>query len=177
MRARRCGRDEITSFNVEPRWFHTSSAGVTLHPILRERESRNVADNISLWVFSGGRAVILHIVGKNEWVEAVARGSYAPPGLAAEGFVHCSTLAQVIATANRFYRGQNGLVVLCIDEERLRVELRYEASAGTRGEGAGETFPHLYGALNVDAVVQVVELPCEVNGSFRLPEGLRRLGV
>jgi uncharacterized protein (DUF952 family) len=37
-------------------------------------------------------------------------------------------------------------------------------------------FPHLYGALNVDAVVRVVELPCEVDGSFRLPEGLRVLG-
>ena len=121
--------------------------------------------------------MILHIVGESEWVEAVARGSYAPDSLAAEGFVHCSTLAQVIATANRFYRGQNGLVVLCIEEERLRVELRYEAPAGARGEAAGERFPHLYGELNVDAVVRVVELPCEVDGSFLLPEGLRGLGT
>jgi uncharacterized protein (DUF952 family) len=65
-------------------------------------------------------------------------------------------------------------VVLCIDEERLAVELRYEKSAGARGEGAGQMFPHLYGALNVDAVVRVVEFPCEMDGSFRLPEGLRR---
>jgi len=120
--------------------------------------------------------MILHIVGESEWVKAVGRGSYAPAGLAAEGFVHCSTLAQVVATANRFYRGQSGLVVLCIEEERLRVELRYEASARTRGEGAGERFPHLYGALNVDAVVRVVELRCEMDGSFRLPDGLRGLG-
>jgi uncharacterized protein (DUF952 family) len=116
--------------------------------------------------------MILHIVGESEWVKAVARGGYAPASLAAEGFVHCSTLAQVIATANRFYRGQKGLVVLCIEEERLRVELKYEASASTRGEGKSEMFPHLYGALNVDAVVRVVELPCELDGSFRLPEGL-----
>jgi uncharacterized protein (DUF952 family) len=121
--------------------------------------------------------MILHIVGKGDWVKAVGRGSYAPRSLAAEGFIHCSTLAQVVATANRFYRGQKGLVVLCIDEDRLRVQLKYEASARTRGEGAGEMFPHLYGALNVDAVVKVVELPCEVDGSFRLPEGLRGLGV
>jgi uncharacterized protein (DUF952 family) len=120
--------------------------------------------------------MILHIVGKSEWVEAVGRGSYAPSSLLAEGFVHCSTLAQVIATANRFYRGQHELVVLCIEEERLAVELRYEASAGTRGEGKSERFPHLYGALNVDAVVRVVELPCEADGSFRLPDGLRVSG-
>jgi uncharacterized protein (DUF952 family) len=121
--------------------------------------------------------MILHIVARSEWVKAVGRGSYAPASLAAEGFIHCSTLAQVVATANRFYRGQKGLVVLCIEEERLRVELRYEASARTRGEGAGELFPHLYGELNVDAVMRVVGLPCEMDGSFRLPEGLRGLGV
>jgi uncharacterized protein (DUF952 family) len=121
-------------------------------------------------------AMILHIVGESEWVEAVGRGSYAPSSLAAEGFVHCSTLAQVVATANRFYRRQHGLVVLCIDEERLRVELGYEKPAGARGEAEGEVFPHLYGELNVDAVVRVVEFPCETDGSFRLPEGLRVLG-
>ena len=121
--------------------------------------------------------MIVHIVERSEWVKAVGLGSYVPDSLAAEGFVHCSTLAQVVATANRFYRGQNGLVVLCIEEERLRVKVKYEAPSGSSGEAAGEMFPHLYGALNVDAVVRVVELPCEVDGSFRLPEGLRRLGV
>ena len=120
--------------------------------------------------------MILHIVGESEWVKAVGRGSYVPPSLAEEGFVHCSTLAQVVATANRFYRGQHGLVVLCIEEERLAVELRYEKPAGASGEAAGERFPHLYGELDVDAVVRVVELPCELDGSFRLPEGLRVLG-
>jgi uncharacterized protein (DUF952 family) len=125
-------------------------------------------------VFETG--MILHIVGESEWVKAVGRGSYAPPSLAAEGFIHCSTLAQVIGTANRFYRGQNELVVLCIEEERLGVELRYEAPAEAGDERARETFPHLYGELNVDAVVRVVELPCEADGSFRLPEALRVLG-
>src|SRR5271166_7089948 len=119
MRALRCGRDEITSFNVEPAVGSTPpSAGVTPAPgFFREK-----------------RAMILHIVGESEWVKAVGLGSYAPASLATEGFVHCSTLAQVVATANRFYRGQSGLVVLCIEEERLRAELRYERAAEARGE-------------------------------------------
>ena len=104
---------------------------------------------------------------------AVARGSYAPSSLRDEGFIHCSTIAQVIDTANRFYRGQDDLILLFIDESRLKAELKYEAPTKDRGESSGELFPHLYGELNVDAVVRIVELPCEVDGSFQLPDGLR----
>jgi uncharacterized protein (DUF952 family) len=118
--------------------------------------------------------MIFHIVKRTEWAIAVERRSYAAGSLLSEGFIHCSTLAQVIDTANRFYRGQDGLVVLCIDESRLRSDLKYEAPAMMRGETVGSLFPHLYGELNVDAVVRVVELPCESDGSFQLPDGLRR---
>ncbi len=110
--------------------------------------------------------MICHIVKRSEWMLAVAHGTYAPASLRDEGFIHCSTSAQLIGTANRFYRGQDDLVVLCVDESRLTAELRYEAPKMNHGESSGELFPHLYGELNVDAVVQVIELPCEVDGSF-----------
>ncbi len=117
--------------------------------------------------------MIVHIVKRSEWAEAVERGTYAPAGLRAERFIHCSTVAQLVDTANRFYRGQKGMVVVCIEESRLKAELKFEAPTTAQGEAAGQMFPHLYGELNVDAVVRVVELPCEADGSFRLPDGLR----
>jgi uncharacterized protein (DUF952 family) len=117
--------------------------------------------------------VICHIVKQSEWMLAVARGTYAPDSLRAEGYIHCSTIAQVIYTANRFYLGKDDLVLLHIDESRLKAQLKYEAPAMMDGESPGELFPHLYGELNVDAVVRMVELPCEVDGSFQLPDGLR----
>ena len=135
--------------------------------------------------------MIAHIVKSSEWDDAVACGRYAPESLRVEGFIHCSTFAQVIDTANRFYRGQKDLIVLCIEEARLKAEVKYEAPVGAHirvgektaevaepspnlsrevtGEASGvaELFPHLYGELNIDAVVRVVELPCEADGSFR----------
>jgi uncharacterized protein (DUF952 family) len=117
--------------------------------------------------------MIAHVVKRAEWMDAVERRTYAPASLRAEGFIHCSTLAQMVDTANRFYRGQNDLVVLCIEESRLMAELKYEAPTMHRGESAGALFPHLYGELNVDAVVRVVALPSEADGSFQLPDELR----
>jgi uncharacterized protein (DUF952 family) len=117
--------------------------------------------------------MIMHIVERDEWARAVARGTYAPASLRHEGFIHCSTNAQLIGTANRFYRGRDDLVVLCIEESRLTAELKYEGPAMMHGESSGALFPHLHGELNVDAVVRVVELSCEVDGSFQLPNGLR----
>jgi uncharacterized protein (DUF952 family) len=98
---------------------------------------------------------------------ALGRRTYAPDSLRSDGFIHCSTLAQMIDTANRFYRGQQDLVVLCIEESRLTAELKYEAPAMPHGESEDELFPHLYGELNVEAVERVVDLPCEADGSFR----------
>src|ERR1700723_711159 len=111
--------------------------------------------------------MIVHIVKRSEWMLAVRRRTYAPDSLRSEGFIHCSTLAQVIDTANRFYRGQDDLVVLCIEESRLNAELKYEAPTMQRGESAGALFPHLYGELNLDAVVRVVALPRGADGSFQ----------
>lgn len=115
--------------------------------------------------------MLMHIVKRSEWADAVERGTYAPASLRAQGFIHCSTIAQVIDTANRFYHGDKDLVLLCVDESRLKAELKYEAPS--HGGSAGEMFPHLYGALNLDAVVRMVELPCAADGSFRLPDELR----
>jgi uncharacterized protein (DUF952 family) len=116
--------------------------------------------------------VIFHIVSRAEWNEAGRRGEYATASLRAEGFIHCSSLAQIVGTANRFFRGQRGLVLLCIDETRLSTPLRYEPPADG-GVETGALFPHLYGPLDPDAVTRAVDFPCEPDGSFRLPDTLR----
>ncbi len=69
---------------------------------------------------------ILHITSRADWDRAVAAGEYRAGSLAAEGFLHASTAAQVAGSANRFYRGRSGLVVLRIDAARLRAPLRWE---------------------------------------------------
>jgi uncharacterized protein (DUF952 family) len=123
-------------------------------------------------------AIVLHITTRPAWDAALAAGSYRPASLAHEGFIHGSTPAQAAATAGRYFRGRTDLVLLCIDEARVTAELRYEppappateAASLTAGQArAAERFPHIYGPLELTAVVRVVAFPCNPDGSFTLP--------
>lgn len=116
--------------------------------------------------------MIFHIVSKPEWQNAIRTGTYEPASVKTEGFVHCSTRRQTAATANRFFRGRRDLVLLCIEPERLTARLRFERPADISDARAQELFPHVYGPINLDAVVQEIDLPCDGNGTFRLPDGL-----
>jgi uncharacterized protein (DUF952 family) len=95
---------------------------------------------------------LLHVTTPAEWDAARATGQVTPPSLEAEGFVHCSTRAQLAGTLARHFRGAGPLRVLVLDPDRLAAELRWEESR------PGEAFPHLYGPLPVDAVVAVEDV-------------------
>lgn len=116
--------------------------------------------------------MILHITTRAAWDAALAAGVYAPASLATEGFIHCSTAAQVVATANAFFAGQADLVLLCIAEARVADTLRHEPPASAADPRAAERFPHLHGPLPVTAVTAVLPLPCGADGRFALPAGL-----
>lgn len=100
--------------------------------------------------------MIYHITTRQSWEAAQHCGAYRAASLETEGFIHCSFGRQVAHTARRYFAGQVGLVLLHIDETCLEAELRVEAGAGTQ-----DLFPHLYGPLNLDAVVKVKELDPE----------------
>jgi uncharacterized protein (DUF952 family) len=112
--------------------------------------------------------LIFHIVKRAAWEDALQRGLYAPVSLETGGFIHCSTGAQVLETANRWYLGQADLLLLSIDPLRLRPELRYEPPVHPSDERSSQTFPHVYGPLNLDAVTQATAFPREADGFFRL---------
>jgi uncharacterized protein (DUF952 family) len=109
---------------------------------------------------------IFHIVERSQWQAVQAEDIYQAASLETEGFIHCSTIVQATWVADKFFRGQPDLVLLKIDPERLWAELRFEPV-----EGLG-LFPHLYGALNLDAVVEAFDFPPQPNGRFQLPAGL-----
>lgn len=117
------------------------------------------------------RGMILHITTREEWQTAQRNGSYAPSSLGREGFIHCSTLRQVVETANAYFRGTPDLVLLLIDEGKVRAPLRHEAPVGGRADSEQRS-PHLYRPLELDAVTQVIAFPPNPDGRFALPASL-----
>ena len=114
-------------------------------------------------------ARILHIAFPDEWAAAQAVGAYrmSTRGTSLDDgatFIHASRFEQVGTTANAFYADvEQPLLLLVIDTERLVSALCDEDLAGS-----GTTFPHIYGPLNLDAVVDV--LPYERDSDGRWPE-------
>lgn len=112
-------------------------------------------------------ALIYHIALQSEWRQNRPAGWYAPPGLAGEGFVHASRLEQVVGSAERFFAGRPGLVLLTIDPSRLRWPVVFEP--GSNDADRGMWFPHIYGSVNRDAVVAVDAFEPDAAGRFVLP--------
>lgn len=112
-------------------------------------------------------ARIFHIALSNEWKLALENGSYRTESLENEGFIHFSTGKQLLRTAEKYFYGNQGVVLLVIDPALLAAELKYEP-VGV------QFFPHLYGALNLDAVTRVLPFQPLSDGTFEWPESLQR---
>jgi glutathione S-transferase len=104
-----------------------------------------------------------HLALAGNWAAAVEAGEYRISGLGMtleeEGFIHCSLPHQVQQTADKFYRGRDDILLLTIDPARLTAPLRLE-----RNRPDGEAYPHLYGPLNLDAVVDVRAVEPQADG-------------
>lgn len=112
---------------------------------------------------------IFHITSRISWSTAQKAGAYSIDSLTSEGFIHCSKIDQILRVANTLFANQHGIVILVIDPSQLKSEVRWEA--GT--DKADEFFPHIYGPLNLEAVVCVLDFEPSTDGMFSLPAELK----
>ncbi len=96
------------------------------------------------------------------WLEHAQDDAYAAATLATEGFIHCTGDPGLLVTvANRFYRNEPGdFVVLVVDEARVSAPIRWELADG-------HLFPHIYGPLNLTAVLDIQPFPRDTMGIFQ----------
>jgi uncharacterized protein (DUF952 family) len=98
------------------------------------------------------------------WREAEALGRFdGAPVDHADGYIHLSTAEQVKETASKHFAGQDDLLLVAVDADRLGPALRWERSRG------GALFPHLYAPLRLDLVLSATPLPLGPDGKHRFP--------
>jgi uncharacterized protein (DUF952 family) len=119
---------------------------------------------------------IFHITTRAAWQDAQRDGAYRAASLDAVGFIHFSTPEQVLRVVNALYAGQRDLVLLVVDPAKLNAVLRYEPPAeapDSQASTSAECFPHLYGSLNLDAVIRLIDFPPDADGTWSaLPSGV-----
>ena len=98
-------------------------------------------------------SVIYHIATASEWNDAMQKGAYESSALKEEGFIHCSEERQIPDVLKRFYSNKTDLVKLSIETDKLTSQLIYDWSNAIE-----DTFPHIYGPINLDAVVNVEKI-------------------
>lgn len=91
--------------------------------------------------------VIYHVTTAADWKTALEKGYYEHPSLKEEGFIHCSQDHQVAGVLERYFAGQTGLIKLIIDTDKLTSNYVFDWSPSTK-----DTFPHVYGTINTEAV-------------------------
>ncbi len=105
--------------------------------------------------------MILHCMKKSLWEGRKNKLSWGEREIQTEGFIHCSTVEYFWRVAPNFKESADKLVILCIDENKLQSEVRFED-----GDNWGRAYPHIYGLVNNDAVISVLPFLTDNNGDY-----------
>lgn len=110
--------------------------------------------------------ILLHIIQRDVWEGVKETPEYRAPSLETQGFIHCSTVHNVLSVANFLFKDEDKLVLLCINPDKLLAKFKFEPVDNNM-------FPHIYGSLNTDAVERVLDFKKDTTGMFVLPESLK----
>ncbi|MEK7295410.1 MAG: GNAT family N-acetyltransferase [Actinomycetota bacterium] len=116
---------------------------------------------------------IFHLTSRRAWDTRAS--DYGHASLDTEGFIHCSTRHQLTSVANKYYLDANDVLVLVIDPKKLTSPVRWEPPRHPDGspiEPVHLLFPHIYGEIDPDAVIDVVDMARDAHGRYRLPTEL-----
>jgi uncharacterized protein (DUF952 family) len=111
-------------------------------------------------------SLIYHLAPATRWYSWPTDTPYLPAEYDKDGFIHCTSGDELmIKVANQFYRNVPGdYVLLIIDTTKLK-----DPASPVKWESASEfdsLFPHIYGAIDRQAVVEVRPIQRSEDGTF-----------
>ncbi len=110
--------------------------------------------------------IIYHLTFKKNRVLFRKSKPYRTDSLYSEGFIHCSPKDKVRSSAAKFFKKEKEILLIYIDQSKVRSEIIWEDS-----NNDNFLFPHIYGELNFEAVIEIAEISRDENGIFVFPDG------
>ncbi|WP_281556457.1 DUF952 domain-containing protein [Thalassomonas sp. RHCl1] len=98
---------------------------------------------------------------KAEYQQAQQSGELVRDSLTEEGFIHASPKHQLTRIANKYYTKTIEPLVMVVDKFRITNEVKWEPATGG-------LYPHIYGPLNMDAVIRTVPIALNASGNFEI---------
>ncbi|KFN04318.1 DUF952 domain-containing protein [Bacillus clarus] len=106
--------------------------------------------------------MITKVITKRNWDAAKNIGEINEASLIEEGVIHCSFLEQALKVANKYFSNEEDVLLLIVDPALVKAEIKYELASN------GQKYPHVYGVIHAEAIVDVVPFAKE-KGEFTLP--------
>jgi len=120
-------------------------------------------------------STIFHLLPESEHRAHPADRAYTPATFAAEGFIHCTgDIDTLLTVANAFFADlREPLLCYAVDTDRLTAPVRWEPPAPVIGAEntpppAEILFPHIYGAINRAAIINILPLHRDTSGRWQL---------
>lgn len=101
---------------------------------------------------------------RTDWEKALNSGFYEGAELdKQDGFIHASTAELIEDTARKYARGIEDMLLLVLDSDQLASEVKWEKASN------GKIYPHIYGSIQVDEVLERIELKMDAAGYQIMP--------
>ena len=104
----------------------------------------------------------------DQWNHSKNEGVHLDKSLDSEGFIHCSYPNQLVKVANKHFKGIENVLILCIDSSQLSSKVIEEDLSNLN-----ELYPHIYGPINIEAVISVIHFQSDSLGVFSLPKEIK----
>lgn len=101
------------------------------------------------------------LAAQADFEQALTDGYFSRDSLVDEGFIHASPLHQLTRVANKYYRNVVNPMAIQVETELVEPEVKWESAAG-------DVYPHIYGKMNMSAVVSAQAIALNDDGQFAL---------
>ncbi|MFT4924224.1 MAG: hypothetical protein ACI8WB_000302 [Phenylobacterium sp.] len=101
------------------------------------------------------------LAGQQEYDQALAAGELVRDSLQNEGFIHASPADQLSRVANKHYTNVANVLVLVVEQQRITPPVKWQPATGG-------LYPHIFGPMNMDAVIEVQAIKKDEHGVFSI---------